>query len=86
MSHTLSTPDFDFYPVTRTLGGARVAGGDVEVRWDDGSTSLLPGVWLREFSPDLGTIHPVTREQVIMLVDLPEDLRAADAGCCPMAA
>ncbi len=83
MGHTLSTPDFDFYPVTNTLIGARVADGDVEVRWDDGSTSLLPGVWLREFSPDLGTIHPVTREQVIMLVDLPEDLRAADAEVLP---
>ena len=51
MGHTLSTPDFDFYPVTNTLIGARIADGDVEVRWDDGSTSVLPGVWLREFSP-----------------------------------
>ena len=83
MSHTLSTPDFDFYPVTNTLIGVRIADGDVEVRWDDGSTSVLPGVWLREFSPDLGTIHPVTREQVIMLVDLPEDLRATDAEVLP---
>ena len=26
MSQRLSTPDFDFHPVTRTLGSARVAG------------------------------------------------------------
>ena len=84
MTQTLSAPDFDYYPVTRTLSGARVADGDVEVRWDDGSASVLPSLWLREFSPDLGTIHPVTREQVIMLVDLPEDLlRRGDADVLP---
>ena len=83
MTQTLSIPDFDCYPVTRTLSGVRIADGDVHVHWDDGSTSVLPSVWLREFSPDLGTIHPVTREQVIMLVDLPEDLRAAEAEVLP---
>ena len=83
MDQTPSVPDFDFYPVTRTLRSARVADGDVAVRWDDGSASVLPGPWLREFSPDLDTIHPVTREQVIMLIDLPDDLRAADAEVLP---
>ena len=83
MTETFSVPDYDAYPVVRALGGARIVDGDVEVRWDDGSASALPGVWLREFSPDLGTIHPVTREQVIMLVDLPEDLRAAVAQVLP---
>ena len=31
----------------------------------------------------IGTIHPVTREQVIMLIDLPDDLRAAAAEVLP---
>ena len=79
MSQTLPVPDFDSYPVTETLAGARIVDGDVEVSWAVGSTSLLPSLWLREFSPDLGTIHPVTREQLIMLIDLPDDLSAADA-------
>ncbi len=83
MTQTLSAPDFDYYPVTRALSGVRIADGDVEVRWDDGSASVLPSLWLREFSPDLGTIHPVTREQVIMLIDLPEDLYAAAADVLP---
>ena len=83
MTETFSVPDYDAYPVVRALGGARIVDGDVEVRWDDGSASALPGVWLREFSPDLGTIHPVTREQVIMLVELPADLRAAAAEVLP---
>ncbi len=83
MNQTPSVPDFDCYPVTRTLRSARIADGDVAVRWDDGSASILPSLWLREFSPDPGTIHPVTREQLIMLIDLPEDLRAADAEIRP---
>ena len=80
MTETLSVPDFDAYPVTEALSAARVVEGDVEVRWSDGSASLLPALWLREFSPDLGTIHPVTRERVIMLVDLPDDLYARRGG------
>ena len=83
MTETFSVPDYDAYPVVRTLDGVRIVDGDVEVRWDDGSASALPGVWLREFSPDFGTVHPVTREQVLMLVDLPEDLRAAAAAVLP---
>ena len=83
MAQTLSVPDFDAYPVTHSLSGARIVNGDVEVRWADGSASVLPGLWLREFSPDLGTIHPVTHEQVIMLIDLPEDLCAAAADVLP---
>lgn len=39
MTQTLSAPDFDYYPVTRALSGVRIADGDVEVRWDDGSAS-----------------------------------------------
>ena len=83
MTDTFSVPDYDVYPVVRALDDAHIVDGDVEVRWDDGSASALPGVWLREFSPDFGTIHPVTREQVLMLVDLPEDLRAAAAEVLP---
>jgi gamma-butyrobetaine dioxygenase len=83
MTETFAVPDYDAYPVVRALLGARIVDGDVEVRWDDGSASALPGVWLREFSPDFGTIHPVTREQVIMLIDLPDDLRAAAVEVLP---
>ena len=83
MTETFSVPDYDVYPVVRALDGASIVDGDVEVCWDDGSVSELPGMWLREFSPDLGTIHPVTREQLIMLVDLPDDLRAAAAQVLP---
>ena len=57
MADSLSVPDFDAYPVIHALSGARVVDGDVEVRWANGSASLLPRVWLREFSPDLATIH-----------------------------
>ena len=75
MTESFSEPDYD--------GAPCIVDGDVEVRWDDGSVSALPGLWLREFSPDLGTIHPVTREQLLMLMDLPEDLRAVAAQVLP---
>ena len=83
MPETLSVPDFDAYPVTQSLRDARIVDGDVQVRWTDGSASVLPSLWLREFSPDLGTIHPVTREQLIMLIDLPEELCAAAVEVLP---
>ena len=83
MPQTLSVPDYDAYPVTQALSGARIVDGDVEVRWRDASASVLPSLWLREYSPDFGTIHPVTREQLIMLADLPDDLRAAAAEVLP---
>ena len=83
MTDALLVPDYDAYPAAQALSGARIVDGDVAVRWSDGSGSLLPSVWLREFSPDFGTIHPVTREQLIMLVDLPDELRAAAAEVQP---
>ena len=83
MTETLLVPDYDAYPVTVALSGARTVDGDVEIRWSDGSASVLPGLWLREFSPDLGTIHPLTREQVVMLIDLPDEVRAAAAEVLP---
>ena len=33
MTQTLSIPDFDCYPVTRTLSGVRIADGDVQAHW-----------------------------------------------------
>ena len=83
MSDTLLVPDYDAYPVTQALSSAGIVDGDVEIRWSGGSASVLPSLWLREFSPDLGTIHPQTREQVVMLIDLPDDLRAAAAEVLP---
>ena len=61
MGHTLSTPDFDFYPVTNTLIGARVADGATceDPLAFDGSIPALPepGVWLRRVQRRLPPAH-----------------------------
>lgn len=79
INEQLTVPDFDTYPITHTLRTASLIDGGVAVTWDDGSESRLPNVWLREFSPDSSTFHPVTRERSIAVTDLPDDLTAAAA-------
>ena len=73
-------PDFDCYPIRHRLISARAVGRSVAVRWDDGLDCRYHVFWLRENAPDAETTHPVTREQALHLLDIPEDLAAADAG------
>lgn len=49
----------------------------------DGSCRLLLGAMLRENSPDPATTHPVTRERLISLGDLPDDIRVLSASLLP---
>lgn len=69
-------PDFDIYPITRTITSAQAQGRAVEICWSDGTIHHYHVEMLRENAPDAGTTHPVTREQVIGLLDLPADLAA----------
>lgn len=76
----LIIPDFDTYPITHALRSASVIDGGVTVHWDDGIENRLPGLWLREFSPDASTVHSVTREQIVTLTDIPADVTAAEVS------
>ena len=76
----LVVPDFDTYPISNQLQQATVIENGLELVWDDGLTHRVPAVWLREFSPDPGTFHTVTREQKISLTDIPSDLSASRAA------
>ena len=69
-------PDYDFYPIIHTLVSASISDNVITVNWSDGAKSLVIAMWLREYSPDESTFHPVTREQIISLTDLPENLEA----------
>jgi hypothetical protein len=71
MEEPLVVPDFDNYPIHHSLTGATKIDNGVLVRWDDGLESRLPGIWLREFSPDSNTFNVLTREQKVALTDLP---------------
>lgn len=72
-------PDFDAYPVHHRLTAARSEGRAVAVTWDDGLECRYHVFWLRENAPDPATTHPVTREQALQLIDIPEDLTAEAA-------
>ena len=72
----LEVPDFDTYPQARCVS-VGVHEDLVAFAFDDGAELAAPLVWLREFSPDAATHHPDTREQLIAISDLPQDLGVA---------
>lgn len=85
VSHELApglpwTPDFEVYPVTHAMTGTEVDGETVTVHWIDGRTSQYHAFFLRENSPDPQTVHPLSRELVVLPSAFPEDLRPAQAS------
>ena len=60
---TPNVPDFDTYAVTSKPVALAINDTVLNVTWDDGHISQLPFLWLREYSPDPGTLNPATREQ-----------------------
>ena len=72
-------PDFDSYPVLHAIKAAAPIPKGVRVLWEDGLECRYHVYWLRENAPDPATTHPVTREQALQLIDLPDDLAAAAA-------
>jgi len=80
------TPDFDSYPIRHRLAAVRAEAGGVTVSWTDGLESRHHPIWLRENAPDAGTCHPVTREQVLMIHEIPADLAAVSAAIDPVGA
>lgn len=76
-------PGFNIYRTDRRVTHARPIPLGVAVRWDDGLESQFHALMLRENSPDPETTHPVTREQAIMLTELPADVCALTAGPDP---
>lgn len=70
-------PDFSTYAVISPIGSARWDGAQVTVEWRDGRHSPYHLLWLRDNCPCPHCVYPVTREQVFEIVDIPEDLQAA---------
>lgn len=77
---TADVPDFDSYPVTHRVSSAKPIDRGVQVVWDDGLQARYHVFWLRENAPDPQTTHPVTREQALQLVDIPDDLQSVEAS------
>ena len=78
MNELPATPDFDVWPIRELPVAATPIEYGVRVVWDDGIETRFHALWLRENAPD--ATHPVTREQALMLHDIPDDLSVVDAG------
>ncbi len=72
-------PDFDAFPVRHQIAMATADGQSLRIVWDDGFESRYHPMWLRENAPDPDTTHPVTREQSLFLLDIPDDLAVTNA-------
>lgn len=78
MNELPATPDFDVWPIRELPVAATPIEYGVRVVWDDRIETRFHALWLRENAPD--ATHPVTREQALMLHDIPDDLSVVDAA------
>jgi gamma-butyrobetaine dioxygenase len=56
------------------------AGSAVRLAWQSGCQARFHAVWLRDNSPDGETRSPVNGQRLITILDLPQDLKIAEAG------
>ncbi|MFW9267140.1 gamma-butyrobetaine dioxygenase [Pseudomonas sp. NR3] len=66
--------DFRSYPLVHALTAAIPLADRVHVTWADGRISPFHHQWLRDNCPCQACVYSVTREQVLEIVDVPEDL------------
>ncbi len=78
-STALRTPDFEHPPRASALVHAMPDGSAVRVRWGDGFEARFESLWMRENAPDPVTTHPISREPLLPLMALPDDLAARAA-------
>lgn len=69
--------DFSTYQVISPIRSALGDDTQVTVHWLDGRTSPYLLLWLRDNCPCSRCVYPVTREQVVEILDIPEDIQAA---------
>ncbi|MHA6791437.1 gamma-butyrobetaine dioxygenase [Pseudomonas bijieensis] len=86
MNTAAAFADFRRYPLIFALTAARPLADRVQVTWADGRTSPFHHQWLRDNCPCPQCVYSVTREQVLEIIDVPEDLAPAatrldDEGC-----
>ncbi|MFT7549171.1 MAG: gamma-butyrobetaine dioxygenase, partial [Candidatus Azotimanducaceae bacterium] len=76
----LIVPDFDFYHCDESLIAVDPLDDVLHLTWQDGVEVDVLLMWLREHSPDTETFHVHTREQILKLTDISEDLSIASAS------
>lgn len=70
--------DFRSYPLVHALSAATPLADRVHLTWADGRISPFHHQWLRDNCPCPQCVYSVTREQVLEIVDVPEDLAPAE--------
>ena len=63
-------------PAIERLG---VSDHELDVRWDDGHTSMYSWLWLRDHAHDAATLHPVTQQRQLFTAGVAPDLRGVAA-------
>ena len=74
MNTAAAFADFRRYPLICALTAVTPLTDRVQVTWADGRISPFHHQWLRDNCPCPQCVYTVTREQVLEIVDVPEDL------------
>ncbi|MCO7574113.1 gamma-butyrobetaine dioxygenase [Pseudomonas chlororaphis] len=72
--NTAALADYRRYPLISPLSAVQLLPDRVQVRWGDERLSPFHHQWLRDNCPCPECVYSVTREQVLEIVDVPEDL------------
>ncbi|VVO42038.1 gamma-butyrobetaine dioxygenase [Pseudomonas fluorescens] len=86
MNTAAAFADFRSYPLISALTAAQTLADRVQVQWADGRSSPFHHQWLRDNCPCPICVYSVTREQVLEIADVAEDLAPLlthidDDGC-----
>ncbi|EXF92100.1 gamma-butyrobetaine dioxygenase [Pseudomonas fluorescens HK44] len=79
MNTAAAVADFRSYPLISALTAVQTLADHVRVTWADGRLSPFHHQWLRDNCPCPVCVYAVTREQVLEIVDVAEDLCPAVA-------
>ncbi|MDB6144673.1 MAG: gamma-butyrobetaine hydroxylase [Pseudomonas sp.] len=84
--NTSAFADFRSYPLISALTAVQPLADRLQVQWADGRLSPFHHQWLRDNCPCPECVYSVTREQVLEIVDVAEDLvpntsHIDDQGC-----
>lgn len=79
MNTAAAVADFRTYPLISALTAVHTLADRIHVQWADGRVSPFHHQWLRDNCPCPQCVYTVTREQVLEIVDVAEDLIANSA-------
>lgn len=77
----LQIPDFRHYRSGETIRSIKIENFGLRVEWSDGRSDWFYALWLRENSPDESTTHPLSREQILEITELPDQVEIVSVEC-----